>query len=59
MAKRGRPTKYTPTLAESICERLSSGESLTSGAGAAARVVSRTNDPLQPIRTGHYAWQTD
>ncbi len=30
MAKRGRPTKYTPTLAESICERLSSGESLTS-----------------------------
>ncbi len=30
MAKWGRPTKYTPTLAESICERLSSGESLTS-----------------------------
>ncbi len=28
--RRGRPTKYTPTLAESICECLSSGESLTS-----------------------------
>ncbi len=28
--KTGRPTKYTPTLAESILERLSSGESLTS-----------------------------
>ncbi len=28
--KTGRPTKYTPTLAESICESMSSGESLTS-----------------------------
>ncbi len=28
--RRGRPTKYTPELAEGILERLSSGESLTS-----------------------------
>jgi len=28
--KTGRPSKYTPELAESICERLSCGESLTS-----------------------------
>ncbi len=28
--KTGRPSKYTLDLAESICERLSSGESLTS-----------------------------
>ncbi len=37
----GRPTKFTPTLAESICERLSSGESLTSIC-AAAEIPKRT-----------------
>lgn len=30
MAKRGRPTKYTPELAEEICERLADGASLRS-----------------------------
>lgn len=28
--KRGRPSKYTPEVANEICERLSSGETLTS-----------------------------
>lgn len=30
MAKRGRPSKYTPELANEICERLAKGESLRS-----------------------------
>ena len=30
MAKRGRPSVYTPEIAEKICERLSQGESLKS-----------------------------
>ena len=45
--KTGRPTKYTLDLAESICERLSSGESLTSICAAEG----------MPKRTTVVGWQ--
>ncbi len=45
--KTGRPTKYTLDLAESICERLSSGESLTSICSAEG----------MPKRTTVVGWQ--
>ncbi len=45
--KTGRPTKYTPTLAESICESMSSGESLTSICSAEG----------MPKRTTVVGWQ--
>lgn len=45
--KTGRPTKYTPDLAASICERLISGESLTSICAAEG----------MPKRTTVISWQ--
>jgi len=45
--KTGRPTKYTLDLAESICERLSNGESLTSICSAEG----------MPKRTTVVGWQ--
>src|SRR6476620_379009 len=43
---RGRPTAYSDEIADTICRRISLGESL----------VSVTNDPEMPCRTAVYDW---
>lgn len=46
MAKKGRPSKYTPKLAEEICTRLANGESL--------RTICKT--PGMPERVNILRW---
>ncbi len=47
--KRGRPTKYTPELADRICERIAGGESL--------RAICR--DETMPADSTVRGWDTD